>query len=964
MSLLVVEKHLPCTIIYISGPTNSVIMHDIEVKLRTLISDEASFNVLKLILELMLRAQESKIAYSQEKIVNTARTSEAQQYNKLKSLIIRFDGLCELISNNVIADNLMGNTDRIIRSNMAKFKKELLDIEPNGDQSIQLIYKALKNNASNPYEDNISLMHLNTLSKTHILDVSSYFQQMFSYFVGIHPFDLFSFNDKVQVGNSVNQAVLADKLDTLGEGSYIKFMTFSRGLLGFSGHAMVIKKTGNTFSFFDPNAGEQFDLNLLSLCEQINKAMRGFGNHKPTHMAFLDGNKFIQHVNGLYQTDIIQRDKVGIKQEVEEQHLTNEEMSTFILSELEKIVKQGQCSDEDLVNAMDTLRTKVERFMQTAEQTATETHETTHLMESHRYTRDTQGAKLEQFETIRFALKEAFWRDLVQSHYDIRMITNDSEPKQGVLYLKDLGKDGLHLQCTVMHNNRKVCKTNQISVKELSDLGISVPFPAHSLIKQLKPKIADILNIRSKQSLDTIQEHDLLLDIINIDLPFEKLESRYDFGVLLNILNVQNCQILCDLQHEQLASTIKTPRDINVLFNYLKKNQASNTGELKCDMVYNAIKTKLHEMIQSAYDIKVLLKVLSPEQRFEFLDEKMLCCLPDMINSAGDLADVFHYLSLEQRIILFDKIKDRLVDIIQNSNNSGYEFKLALAVLSPEQRAIFFDEIKEKLPFLHVEDLAVYNDLLHYLDRESSVLFEMSMKDKIPDLMAKDLKANITSVAEFILKLTQQSTEADRAFVFDTMEEKLPDLIINSLPLENALANNAFVNSAEVMDNIVKILKYLPPAQYAKFASNDTVQQCFKKMLLNSNFPSSAAESFSKALLSNDDERIKTEFDHMDDSLRNMWVKSGLYSYKNTLLGWLVGVASLDPFWLSKINDSLKLSYSKQFYPKGFDSDFHLRLCEYCDSRLASRSQSSQEIKAALQDLKQEPESNGNLKIR
>lgn len=86
--------------------------------------------------------------------------------------------------------------------------------------------------------------------------------------------------------------------------------------------------------------------------------------------------------------------------------------------------------------------------------------------------------------------------------YDLRLMDNLTRIKPGVLYIKDLGNVGL--QYTVKSNNQVI--TDKINAQELATLGISVPLPKNGMIKQLKPKLSDILNITSRRG-DTHKGH-------------------------------------------------------------------------------------------------------------------------------------------------------------------------------------------------------------------------------------------------------------------------------------------------------------------------------------------------------------------------------------------------------------------------------------------------------------------------
>ena len=143
----------------------------VETSLRSLVDDDASFSLLKLMLNLVSE-REQKTDFNQAELI---QSDEFKTHDKLTPFMLRFNGLCELISNAVIADDLMGSKDHVIRSQLQKFKHNLLDIEQVNDHTLRLVYKVLPNHSVNPYKKKLSLMHLDSYSTTHTLNqVSCY----------------------------------------------------------------------------------------------------------------------------------------------------------------------------------------------------------------------------------------------------------------------------------------------------------------------------------------------------------------------------------------------------------------------------------------------------------------------------------------------------------------------------------------------------------------------------------------------------------------------------------------------------------------------------------------------------------------------------------------------------------------------------------------------------------------------
>lgn len=224
------------------------------------------------------KLQEAHLHYDQNDLIGLIY-NDPDNYKKLRKIELRFNGLCELISNFVILNDLLG------KHKDQDFYGGLSSGNFSYEQTSQNLLK-LK----------ITPDSLNTpvIKKSHILDVSSFFQKMLAFLFNIYPYSLFSFMDKVQIDKKVNQALISEKFNALDDSTYIKFMVFHKTYTTFTGHSMLIKKTGNAFSFFDPNKGEYCNLNMAQLCKKINEAMI---DHDGTHMCFMDAKKFVANLN-------------------------------------------------------------------------------------------------------------------------------------------------------------------------------------------------------------------------------------------------------------------------------------------------------------------------------------------------------------------------------------------------------------------------------------------------------------------------------------------------------------------------------------------------------------------------------------------------------------------------------------------------------------------------------------------
>jgi len=204
----------------------------------------------------------------------------------LKRVHAKFDGLCELICNFVMFEDLLGKS----MSGPLDLQKKAFECRKINNNEILLKKK-------NPLKEQINLFALNKplIKNSHLLNVSSLLEMVIAFLFNKFPYDLFSWLAPVVVDNKVNRTLLGKRLDELPEEAYVKFCVFSKpSMFKFMGHSMLIKKTGhNGYSFFDPNIGEDKHLNADALFEKIDFSMSCY---EGTGMAFLDGNSYINNL--------------------------------------------------------------------------------------------------------------------------------------------------------------------------------------------------------------------------------------------------------------------------------------------------------------------------------------------------------------------------------------------------------------------------------------------------------------------------------------------------------------------------------------------------------------------------------------------------------------------------------------------------------------------------------------------
>jgi uncharacterized protein YjbI with pentapeptide repeats len=174
--------------------------------------------------------------------------ADKQRYPVLHKTIQKHAGLCELISNYVLLNDLMGRSQSATDQNHYKL---------------------------------ITVDDVNTMRHTHVLTVSSIFKKMLAYTLNIYPDSLLNRDEqKILMKNrTVNVKILDKYLSDLPLYEYVKYFSYAKRGLKFTGHTCLVKKTGSdTFSLFDPDQGEYCNLSVGELASLMDVIAWRFNN--------------------------------------------------------------------------------------------------------------------------------------------------------------------------------------------------------------------------------------------------------------------------------------------------------------------------------------------------------------------------------------------------------------------------------------------------------------------------------------------------------------------------------------------------------------------------------------------------------------------------------------------------------------------------------------------------------------
>lgn len=237
------------------------------------------------------------------------------------------------------------------------------------------------------------------------------------------------------------------------------------------------------------------------------------------------------------------------------------------------------------------------------------------------------------------------------------------------------------------------------------------------------------------------------------------------------------------------------------------------------------------KLIEEPKDLSSLLISFENDlERCQVLCKFIKGALPDF--SAFNLFHAFQPLSLEERSIVLETIKEKLPELIQN----GYDFQLILSALSTEpQKIILFESVFEKLPgFINSPDQLGY--LLSSIPKQlNAPLFET---------LKAGLSGFINDARDFVIVFLSLS-ENQRTYLFSTLREALPALIsveggfceaLEPLPEEPVTAlfevmKNYLNEIIKGPTNLLATLKPFLPKQRTEVL--ETVKESLPKLITN-----------------------------------------------------------------------------------------------------------------------------------
>jgi len=203
------------------------------------------------------------VPFSQDRLL---RKLNHTKHKQLIEAAQNYKGLCELICNRVLIDNLMtkGNNPELLKTKIT-----------------------------------ISKINKQQILTSHILLIYSIFHMIIAFLFGIYPDNLFSCFDQWNLVNkstkTVNRELLKKEVKIIAEEETIKLHVFHRNWTQFEGHSLLIKKMpGDKYAIFDPNTGEDRRLSFPQLCDRIDQQLKSLVG---TNLFFMKGETFLKRIN-------------------------------------------------------------------------------------------------------------------------------------------------------------------------------------------------------------------------------------------------------------------------------------------------------------------------------------------------------------------------------------------------------------------------------------------------------------------------------------------------------------------------------------------------------------------------------------------------------------------------------------------------------------------------------------------
>jgi len=321
------------------------------------------------------------------------------------------------------------------------------------------------------------------------------------------------------------------------------------------------------------------------------------------------------------------------------------------------------------------------------------------------------------------------------------------------------------------------------------------------------------------------------------DIERPLIRSARDFGLLLtHLTHEQRIQVYEHVMHRAtnipLLSTIKTPYDLKCVLRYLTPEQ--------CAQVCLALKENFHEIIKTPYRFSKILQDLTQEQRTQVYETAIYDTAKKQLlismKTPYELKYILRHLTQEQRTQVYETVKTHLLSSIKTPKDLGY----VLVHLTSEQCAQVCLTLKEQRRLLStIETPENFACVLKILTPEQCA--------QVCHALKVDLHKIISTPSKFAC-VFQELFQEQRTQVYEAVKPQLLSTIETSYDLDalKYLTQNQRTQVYQVVKerlfstlktpyDLARVLTLLTPEQCAQ-ACHDLKERLHKIIKTPENF--------------------------------------------------------------------------------------------------------------------------------
>ena len=333
-------------------------------------------------------------------------------------------------------------------------------------------------------------------------------------------------------------------------------------------------------------------------------------------------------------------------------------------------------------------------------------------------------------------------------------------------------------------------------IKRLKCLMQTTPERVHEFTPEA---IELLLTLNKNPTVDDFEPVDFdALDRMNAEQEATYLASVSTARLLWRMANDPSHLIraLPYIPKDELFSVVETMRL------YLPNSPLRSWLTTQRNILYPAVKNRLHEMIHSAADCQYMMSILSTEQR-AFVCRRISTSLaeqvPDIIHSADDYRMVTMFFDNSAKELVYAAIKHKIHDWIRSE---GSFVDILKSFSSDSGKTEFCLDVADKIPAEITPQKRVFEAMMLYLPKEQRLTFYQLHKNKFLN--------NIQSISDFTDSISPFSKE-QHAEIYEQIKDKLISMVQSAddfFSVRHALETKQRKDFYEALkDNVPAMLK-------------------------------------------------------------------------------------------------------------------------------------------------------------